>query len=133
MERMFRVQTVTVAGPGFNSMSQERRRKARTEGLRKRKERWRAKSRKMADGVCVSWECCQSGSRDKKVTRVHVAMGHRMISNSKAGVTGIPLKSAIRLGLWVRIPVPQNPNNAMYGKLATSVNALFSQTLLAVR
>jgi len=83
--------------------------------------------------VCVSWECCQSGSRDKKVTRVHVAMGHRMISNSKAGVTGIPLKSAIRLGLWVRIPVPQNPNNAMYGKLATSVNALFSQTLLAVR
>jgi len=37
MERMFRVQTVKVTGRGFNSMSPERRRKARTEGLRKRK------------------------------------------------------------------------------------------------
>jgi len=58
MERMLRVQTVNVAGPGFNSMSPERRRKARTEGLRKQKARWGAKSRKVADGVRVSWECC---------------------------------------------------------------------------
>jgi len=48
MERMLRVQTVKVAGPGFNSMSPERGRKARTEGLRKRKARWGAKSRKVA-------------------------------------------------------------------------------------
>jgi len=39
MERILRVHTVKVAGPGFNSMSPERRRKARTEGLRKRKAR----------------------------------------------------------------------------------------------
>jgi len=58
MERMLRVQTVKVAVPGFNSMSPERRRKTRTEGLRKRKARWGAKSRKVADGVRVSWECC---------------------------------------------------------------------------
>jgi len=58
MERMLRVQTVKVVGPGFNPMSPERRRKARTEGLRKRKARWGAKNRKVADGVCVSWECC---------------------------------------------------------------------------
>jgi len=31
MERMLRVQTVKGAGPGFNSMSPERRRKARRE------------------------------------------------------------------------------------------------------
>ena len=57
MERMLRVQTVKVAGPGFNSMSPERRTE-RTEGLRKRKARWGAKSRMVAGGVCVSWECC---------------------------------------------------------------------------
>jgi len=58
MERMLKVQTVKVAGFGFNSMPLERRRKARREGLRKRKARGPAKSRKVADGVCVSWECC---------------------------------------------------------------------------
>jgi len=49
---------IECCGPGFNSVSPERRRNAITEGLRKRKARWGAKSRKVADGVCVSWECC---------------------------------------------------------------------------
>ena len=48
MERMLRVQTVKVVGPGFNSMSPERGSKARREGLWKRKARWGAKSRKVA-------------------------------------------------------------------------------------
>jgi len=54
MEWMLRVQIVKVAGLEFNSMSPERRRKARTEGLWKRKARWGAKSRKVADGLRVS-------------------------------------------------------------------------------
>ena len=58
MERMLRVQTAKAARPVFNSLSPERRRKARREGLWKRKARWGAKSRKGQTGVCVSCECC---------------------------------------------------------------------------
>ena len=46
MERMLRVHRVKFAEPGFNSMSPERRKKARRSGLRKRSARWRAKNRK---------------------------------------------------------------------------------------
>jgi len=43
------VHRVKFAGPGFNSMSPERRKKASRSGLRKRSARWRAKSRKTVD------------------------------------------------------------------------------------
>jgi len=42
MERMVRVHRVKFAGPGFNSMSAEKRKKARRSGLLKRSARWRA-------------------------------------------------------------------------------------------
>jgi len=41
MERMLRVQTVKFAGPGFSSMSPESKRKARRNGLRKKRVRER--------------------------------------------------------------------------------------------
>jgi len=56
MEWMLRVHRVKFAGPGFSSMSRERRKKARRSGLRKRSARWRAKSRKTADWVGTPWE-----------------------------------------------------------------------------
>ena len=62
MERMLRVHGVKFAGPGFSSMSPERRKKARS-GLRKRSARWRAKSRKTADWVGTQWECCWQAMR----------------------------------------------------------------------
>ena len=59
MEWMLRVHGVKFAGPGFNSMSPERRKKARRSGLRKRSARWRAKSRKTADWIGMRWKCCR--------------------------------------------------------------------------
>ena len=63
MERMLRVHRVKFAGPGFSSMSPERRKKARRSGLRKRGARWRAKSGKTADWVGTPWECCWQAVR----------------------------------------------------------------------
>ena len=63
MERMLRVHRVKFAGPGFSSMSPERRKKARRSGLRKRSARWQAKSRKTADWVGTPWECCWQAVR----------------------------------------------------------------------
>jgi len=63
MERMLRVHRVKFARPGFNSMSPERRKKARRSGLWKRSARWRAKSRKTADWVGMWWECCRQAVR----------------------------------------------------------------------
>ena len=61
---MLRVHRVKFAGPGFNSMSPERRKKARRSGLRKRSARWRAKSRKTLDWVGMRWECCWQAVRE---------------------------------------------------------------------
>jgi len=63
MERMLRVHRVKFAGPGFSSMSPDRRKKARRSGLRKRSARWRAKSRKTVDWVGTQWECCRQAVR----------------------------------------------------------------------
>ena len=45
MENGADVESAQSAGPGFSSMSPQRRKKARRSGLRKRGARWRAKSR----------------------------------------------------------------------------------------
>ena len=52
-----------LSGPGFGSMSPERRRKARIEGIKKRLVRGRENSKKAADGVCVRQECCWQAVR----------------------------------------------------------------------
>ena len=53
MERIFRVQTVKLVGPGFSSTSPERRRKARRKRLRMCRVRGRVRSKKKGDGVRV--------------------------------------------------------------------------------
>ena len=53
MERIFRVQTVKLVGPGLSSTSPERRRKARRKKLRQCRVRGRVMSKKKGDGVRV--------------------------------------------------------------------------------
>ena len=54
IERMFRVQTVKLVGPGLSSTSPERRRKASRKKLRQCRMRGRVRSKKKGDGVRVS-------------------------------------------------------------------------------
>ena len=53
MERIFRVQTVKLVGPGLSSTSPERRRKARRKKLRQYRVRGRVRSKKKGAGVRV--------------------------------------------------------------------------------